>query len=177
MKISNNEIDQNLLAELDGTSESVRSFEYGNLLLHQAIEEVHEILEEVEEATQDLADPPVLLRIEAIGEQLRLIDEPDDYEDEHYNDDDFEHRDSDDASGSVHTAWSFEETSDAFEELKLDLDDLIAEITQALEDHLSNLREAAVAREQILAFEARADRFSKAAWDAHAYLTRVKFVE
>jgi hypothetical protein len=175
--MSNTEIDHDLLAELEDASESVRSFEYGYLLLSQAIEDIRDVLEEVEEATQDLADPAVLQRIQAISEQLQLIDQPEDYEDERYENDDFESPGVDPALTNSETNWSFEELGDAFEELKLDLDDLIPEMTQALEDHLASLQEAAGDEVQIQAFEARADRFSKAAWDAYEYLTRVKFIE
>ena len=172
--MSQNEIDPDLLAELDYASEGVRSFEYGYLLLCKAIEEVRDVLEEVEDSTQDLADPEVLMRIQAISEQLQLVDQNEDYEEPRYEDEDL-----DDELGGAEAHWSFEEMSDAFEELKLDLDDLIPEITQALEDHLARLKEPDEDSDQLVvrAFEARADRFAKTAWDAYDYLTRAKFLE
>ena len=184
--MSKNQLDPDLLDELDSASASVRSFEYGYLLLCKAIEEVRDVLEEVEESSQDLADPDVLLRIQALNEQLQLIDQSEDAETPRYEDDEFA-----DELNQAESHWSFEEVSDAFEELKLDLDDLIPEITQALEDRLARLKgvtdmandDAEPARlrvrdeSAISAFEARADHFSKWAWDAYDYLTRAKFLE
>jgi hypothetical protein len=196
------ELDPDLLAIVEEASPSVRSFEYGYLLLGKAIESVQDVLVEVEDSLVDLADPEVLVTIQRILEQLELLDEPD------------EEFESDDQSDYEDPRWARDELDEAIEELKLDLDAVIPDITAALEDRIAVLREsendpderspdefdleliddrddrdADSQRDltridgvesrltQARDLEARADQFAKMAWDAYDYLTQVKLLE
>lgn len=197
--MSSHELDPDLLAIVEEASPSVRSFEYGYLLLGKAIESVQDVLIEVEDSLVDLAEPEVLVTIQRILEQLELLDE---------SDEEFE---SDDQSDYEDPRWSSDELDEAIAELKLDLDAVIPDITEALEDRIAALREREDDPDELSAadfdsdfnderdletqrdlartdgfetrlaqareLEVRADQFAMMAWDAYDYLTQVKVLE